>query len=734
MKTRITTLLILALATSFHLVAFGQKPSGSEPQDEQRIRIGTTEVVLDVVVRDKKGRPVKDLKAGDFEIYEDGIRQQIGAFRLVVREPGAISTEIKKEETATRTSPPRDPFAGISFIALVFDRLSPDARNLAHKAALNYVNEDVKPDDLVGVFAIDLSLRTLQSYTDNPQLVRQAIDRAASLSTSTFASSAGQVRGIADRQSALQNATDSAEATAAAGGRDTGSAANAAGATVGAGMADQMINQMMTRMLETVEVLERDQQGYATTNGLLALVNSLGSRQGRKAVIFFSEGLAIPPAVQAHFRSVINAANRANVSIYAIDAAGLRVDSPNGETVREINALGRRRINQTASGRDDPNGPMMRQLERNEDLLRLNPHSGLGQLADETGGFLIRDTNDLSTGLRHIDEDMRAHYVLTYVPKNENYDGRFRQISVKLSRPNLDIQTRKGYLAINTVIASPVLDYEAPALASLGTARTSNPFPLRAVGLSFPESKRIGLVPLLAEVSASAFTFVADKEKKTYNTDFSIVALVKNESQQVIRKLSQHYLLSGPIEKLEAARQSEILFYREIELPPGRYGVETLAYDAATAKMSVRSSSVDVSSADETKLRLSSVVVLKRVEQLGASDQNVKTPFRYGEVLLYPNTGEPVHKSAAKQLAFFFTAYPPKGSTVAPKLAVEVLQNGKSIGQTSSNLPAADAAGRIQYASALPLDGFQPGNYELKITVNDGQSGVTRSAYFSIEP
>ena len=63
MKTWIDTLVILALAISFHPAALGQKPAGSEPQDEQKIRIGTTEVVLDVVVRDKKGRPVKDLKA-----------------------------------------------------------------------------------------------------------------------------------------------------------------------------------------------------------------------------------------------------------------------------------------------------------------------------------------------------------------------------------------------------------------------------------------------------------------------------------------------------------------------------------------------------------------------------------------------------------------------------------------------------------------------------------------------
>src|SRR5206468_10776146 len=141
------------------------------------------------------------------------------------------------------------------------------------------------------------------------------------------------------------------------------------------------------------------------------------------------------------------------------------------------------------------------------------------RLADATGGIHLPNHNDRSTALRPIHEDMPAHYVFTYLPKNDNYNGRFRQISVKLSHPNLDIQTRKGYLAINTVIASPVLDYEAPALAALGGVRASNPFPLRAVGLSFPESKRIGLVPVLAEVSASAFTFVADKEKKTHSTD-----------------------------------------------------------------------------------------------------------------------------------------------------------------------------------------------------------------------
>jgi VWFA-related protein len=737
MKFWMNFLLIFVLITSLQMSTGAQSQSKPD-QAEDKIVIGTTEVALDIVVRDKNGRPVRNLQASDFDIYEDGVRQGIQSFRLVEHQPvtgGAeVKPGVKKEDTVTRQTQAttRDPFAESSFIAMVFDRLSPDARNLAHKAAVNYVAGSIKPDDLVGVFSIDLSLRTLQNYTSNAELVRQAVDRAANLSTSTFASSAGQVRTLSDRQSALQSATASSEATAAAGGRDTGAAANAAGATTGAAMAEQTLNQMMTSMLQTYETLERDQQGYATTNGLMAIINSLRSRPGRKAIIFFSEGLAIPPAVQTHFRSVINAANRTNVSIYAIDAAGLRVESSTAETAREITALGASRQRQSASGVDDRNGPMMRQLERNEDLLRLNPHSGLGQLASETGGFLIRETNDLSAGLRRIDEDMRVHYMLTYVPTNRNYDGRFRQIEVKLNHPNLEVQTRKGYLAINTLLATPVLDYEAPAIAALRTTGASNSFQMRALELNFPESNRTGLVPVLAEVPASAFTFVADNEKKTYNADFSIVVLIKDESHQVVRKLSQHYQLSGPIEKVEMAKRGDILFYRETELPPGRYTVNTVAYDAVTAKTSAYSSSIDVPTADETKLRLSSVVIVNRVEQLGASDKDLRNPLRFGEVLIYPNTGEPVRKSKSNQLALYFTAYTPAGSTAAPKLAIDVLQNGKAIGHTSGNLPSADATGSIQYASALPLDAFQPGDYELKITVNDGQSSVTRSAHFSI--
>src|SRR5262249_22778495 len=104
----------------------------------------------------------------------------------------------------------------------------------------------------------------------------------------------------------------------------------------------------------------------------------------------------------------------------------------------------------------------------------------------------------------------------------------------------------------------------------------------------------------------------------------------------------------------------------------------------------------------------------------------------YGEILIYPNMGEAINKSA-KQLAFFFDVYTAKGASNPPKLAVEVDQAGKAVAQASQDLPAADASGRIQYASALPIEGLKPGDSVLNITETDENGSASRSVGFSVK-
>ena len=115
----------------------------------------------------------------------------------------------------------------------------------------------------------------------------------------------------------------------------------------------------------------------------------------------------------------------------------------------------------------DTSGPLTKGLERNEDLLNLNPQNGLMQLALETGGTFIGDVNRIGPRLIEIDEDLHTYYLLSYVPTNENYDGRYRSISVRTKRSGVDLLARKGYsggLAMRVVREALAAERELDAL------------------------------------------------------------------------------------------------------------------------------------------------------------------------------------------------------------------------------------------------------------------------------
>jgi VWFA-related protein len=748
-STPLVVLLVAALALPPGRVAASPQASATPAgQELPTFGVGTAAVTLDVVVRDKKGHAVRDLKASDFEVFEEGVKQTIESFRLfgspsegspVVEPPKAAVAPATPAAAPAAAPPAAAPGAEIrpQLIAFIFDRLAPEARNQARKAALAYLDKGHVEGDLVGVFSIDLSLQTILPFTREPGLIRAGLDRAASQGNTDFANNREAARTMTD--SLTSSELQAAAATSAA---PTGPGAGAAGQQVAAGAASSAISganaTFQVQMLRSFEALERDQQGYATTNGLLAVVNGLKDMPGRKTVVFFSEGMVIPVNVQAKFRDVIHSANRAHVSIYAMDAGGLRAASMNKETRDEINQAAARRIRQLDSGRDDAsNGLMSRNLERNEDILRFNPESGLSQLANETGGFLIRDTNDSGSAFRRIQEDMRFHYLLSYSPINEAYDGRFRNITVKLARAGLEVQTRKGYFAVRPAEPNtqPLLSYEALAIAQLDRPARPDAFPVSFAGLAFPEAKRPGLVPLLVEVAGSRVAYTPDKgNDKMQHADLVIVVRVKDQLQHEVDRLSQHYQLSAATADLEKARKGDILFYREAELPPGKYTIEAVAYDGVAEKASVRSRSLEVRAADDRLARLSSVVLVRRVEKVGESEQK-NGPLYYGDTLLYPNMGEPFKKSA-KVVGFYFSVLPAKDGPTPAKATVEVWHGGQAVGQVVTDLPAPGPQGRIQHAGALPLSAFGPGAYEIKVTVPNGPGVAatsSSSAAFTVE-
>ena len=125
----------------------------------------------------------------------------------------------------------------------------------------------------------------------------------------------------------------------------------------------------------------------------------------------------------------------------------------------------------------------------------------------------------------------------------------------------------------------------------------------------------------------------------------------------------------------------------------------------------------------------SSVAVLKRAERLTPEEQKRDQPLRFGELLVYPNLGERI---VAKQLAYFFTAWPAKGVAKPMQMTLEILQNNRQVGKTTGELPAADERGEIKYAGSFAIDKFQPGEYVLSVTVSDGRMSVTRLTGFVV--
>jgi VWFA-related protein len=711
--------IIGCVLSTFTSLAQSQRPADQQATD--KVVITKDEVPLDVVVRDKKGKVIKDLTLADFEVYEDGVKQEVSSFRFAsstAKDSATTATAVAGNNPGVPNQPgsPKKPddrneVAGISAVALVFDRLSPESRLRARDAALSYLGESVKKSEAVGVFVTDLSVVVLQPFTYDTAQIKSAIEKAGVQATSLSSSTNAEAR--AARQVVV---TNQLRTSSGQGQPEPGTESLAP------------IAQAMLTRLEYFEELQRDQQGNATAHGLLHIAAALRALPGRKAVIFFSEGLTLPPNVIEAFRSVINEANRSNVSFYAVDAAGLRTESKTAEARKEINSRSDMRMAQLGTSTEN-NGPMTKDLERNEDLLRLNPESGLQQLANQTGGFLITDTNDLKDKLQKVDEDLHSYYLLSYSSNNQKYDGHFRKIEVKLKRSGLQVQTRKGYYAIKGTFGSPVLAYEVPVLAALSNPQKSESFPFYVGGYSFPDRERIGLAPVMVDVPISPFTIRVDQSKKSYDTDFSIVTLVKDQTGQVIAKLSNQYRLNGPIDKAEDAKKGRVLFYREPNLPAGNYTLETIAYDAPSGRYSVQTGKLEVPETDSSKLRLSDVVLLKRAEPAGASDENKSNPFRVANMIVSPNLGEPIQRSL-KQVPFYFTVYLPTANK--PKLTIELLSQGRTLAQLPGALPDSDAFGRSQFVAGLPIEKMPTGNYELKITVSGEAGNLSRSRSFTL--
>jgi VWFA-related protein len=693
---------------------------------------------VDVVVRDKKGNPVTDLVQTDFELYEDKVQQEIGAVTMVgptVSTPSGPATRTGASRPAGGTeniessglvSAIRSP----NFIALVFDRLTPEARALAYQGALAYL-DTAKQDDFAGVFLIDQSVHTIQTYTTDRTRLRQALEEAASRATSGYGRDSARVKAGLDLDPTLSPTAGAESPGSSAVFADPNRSQMSTGELIkelaGGDPSEQMLMRMAARMERSYEEMVRDQQGYATTNSLFAIVDSLGLLPGRKTVVFFAESLALPPNVLPRFDAVVAAANRFNVSVYSIDAAGLRVHSTQSATSREIGSLGVDSAEASILPDDGTGGARLKGLEQNEDALRKDPNVSLRILAERTGGFLINNTNDLARGFRKIDADRRFHYMLTYTPKKAEFNGEWRTLTVKVKRPGVTVRHRTGYLAVRSLASVPVLAYEGPALAALDTRPLPRQVPLRATALGLLTRSGEPRVAVVVAPDPQALTFKENSTKDAFVTDFAVVARIKDAKGEVVRKASEPYRLGGRIADVERVRRAEILFYRQPELPPGDYMLEAAVHDAIADTSGARYIPFTVEAPAPGGLLVSSLILVARTEPAEGIPADDTNPLVSGDLLLYPRFGEAFHKGTDNVVSLFFRMKMPTGAT-APSATLVLLKNGQPAASVPIQLAAPNAQGVIDHAARLPLESLPVGDYVLRLVVQSGGEPITREA------
>ncbi len=749
---------VLCLPAALH----AQQPATADPTaTPETFASATTGVLVDVVVRDRRGRPVTDLEATDFELYENGVRQKIAALSAVV--PGRTPDPDRREGTALTVPAPdtgavATPNRTPSVAALVFDRLSPQGRALAHRGAQAYLSSS-HPGELAGVFLIDQSLETIAPFTSERETIRLALDEVAVRVTSGFGSDGGKAKTTIEGDTDLGLPLTAGAEHHGPPSRTTPSNPDpfmkAPGTTPEIpDNIENRIRYLQHRLATNAErfyrLMMHEKQGRATAAGLLALVDALGALEGRKTIVFFAESLLIPPSVEPLFHAVVAAANRANVSIYAVDAAGLRVHSAAAQTALQMNALGAvgvgdiRDLNDTQPG-DDP-GPgkhgergdraWTKDLELNEDILRQDPAASLGMLARHTGGFLINNTNDLEQGFRQIEDDRRFHYLLAYSPANEEFNGEYRRIQVKVRRRNVSVRARTGYIASRDAGALPVLEYERPALAALERTPPPRDVPVHGRAFSFPADGRND-VALLVTAESRAIAFELDETTHTMRSEFTIVAQVRNERGQIVRKASQPYRMDVPADRASGMVQSELLFFRQTELPPGHYVLEYAIHDFRGGRSGAARAPFTVFE-PSGPMHVSSLILIRQAERDASSAERAPTtgeepgdPLQYQGLTLHPNLGTPIRRDDTRSLPFSFLV---RGtSSERPTASVELRRSdGEAVFRAPLPVPPPDAAGSSRVVSALQLGDLPAGSYVLSVTVLQASGEAVRDVSFEL--
>lgn len=571
MKT-LASLLALVLAA-------GSMPAQHTPTFYSNTNI----VIVNVKVLDRNGRPIENLGKDDFEVFEDGKLQKLQSVDLQklnqtplpavsqqlqtrVEEPKGYNPE---REKAAAQNTLKSKFQDRRLMVMLFDfsSMQPAEQIRAKEAAVKFLRSQMTASDEVSIMTYGAELKTVQDFTaDRDQLIA-TVERF--------------------------RIGDSSE--------------NATFADEGADSQDQ--SGQFTADETEFNIFNADLKLAALEDA----ARTLGQFPEKKALIYISSGIQKNGVDnQSQLRATVNTAVRANVAFYPIDARGLSALVPGGDVTQ-----------QGAAGTGLFNGSGQASLKQNF----INQQETLATLALDTGGKALLDSNDLTEGMRQVQDDFTSYYVLSYVSSNPAQDGRYRRIQVKLAprdttlRAKLDY--RQGYYAPTTFRKMEDSDKEAQLSQALLSDNPITDLPIAVEVDYFRLDKTKYFVPISVKIPGSALAFQAKGSKQATELDF--IAEVKDAKARMAASVRDTIPLK--VDQTTAGRviQRSIQYDTGVTLTPGKYTVRFVARENGEGKIGTFETPFTVPDLESAKmLRVSSLIISNQREPVAQQVAGVK--------------------------------------------------------------------------------------------------------------
>ncbi len=656
-------------------------------------------VSADVVVRDKSGAIVTGLKPEEFDVREDGKPQQIVTFsfqQVAGRPPARMETadllataqaKLAAENAHTPTGEPvaaspapvpmtSDQFAGRRLIVLLFDTSSmqPDDVQRAVDSANKYVSTSMTDADLVAVATIGSSLQVLTDFTAERETVAAALAKL------------GYTEGTATAPPGASTvATDEADAAA----DDTTESADAA-------ELDMFNNDLRLRALR-------------------ALAESLAPIEQRKAILYFSAGMQRSGEDnQVELRAAINAAVRANVSIYPVDSRGLQAVVPGGDATH---ASGRGSSLFSGRGVAQQFSTLAAQQET------------LTSLASDTGGRAFTDTNDMTEAFARVSKDLSAYYLLGYSSTNPAKDGRFRRIQVRVKRDGLHVESRAGYYAERDFAHTSRADRETDLQNMLFAALSPTDLPVLVTPGYFRVSRDNYYVPIAVAVPGSAVPVPSSRDTVTLD----IAGFVRDEQGRPVGRIRQTLELPAGDQKTLTGKQ--VLYQSGLTLPPGRFAVKVVVRENESGLAGSYEAPIVVPDLKREAVKVSSILLSTQLQQ--APKGKTDNPLVRDGMQLLPNVTHVIGRD--QKIYFYYEVYDPSesgGPRPDVRTSLAFYRGKVKVFETPPvERTALDAASRKAaiFQFEVPAEGFKPGLYTCQINIIDsvaGQFAFSRLAMF----